>query len=107
MSYTSKITLDGNEYLLKNSYRALVQFETMTGRNAFEASANLTDTSLIFYCVLSSGNRDTFPFTYDDFIDMLDRNENALEQFQNFMEKLIENKLEKAVKETPGNVERR
>lgn len=64
-----KITINGKDYKVKYTIRALFIFEQITGRT-FEIKTIL-DNHLFFYSMILANNPDT-PLDWDEFIDALD-----------------------------------
>jgi hypothetical protein len=81
----TKITIKGEEFLLKNTTRALLKFEEITEKSVAELNENITDTMALFYCMLYGANRNTFKYTYDEFIDLVDDDQSSLDMFSNFL----------------------
>jgi len=79
------IKIDGVEYILKQSFRSLMQFETMTGKFATEVNQSINDLTKLLYCMLSANNKDIFNYTYDEFITLLDTNENIMTDFSTYL----------------------
>lgn len=77
----STIKFNGTELVLKQSFRSLMQFETMTGKYATEVNQSIGDLTKLLYCMLSANNKDAFKYTYDEFIDLLDTNESVINDF--------------------------
>jgi hypothetical protein len=98
------ITINGQTYKLKTGFRALMMFEEVTGKNAYLASTSLTDSVLMFYSIVKSSNPE-FPFSKDQFIDLLDEQPELLEQFNAFADSLITDRIETAA--VKKKVERR
>lgn len=94
------ITINGKELSVKQSFRSLMEFEKMTGRNAYEFNPGVTDSLTIFYCILKAANRETFDYSFDDFLGLLDENPKALEDFNEYVTKLAEENLKAANKGT-------
>ena len=88
------VTIKDSEYNIKQSFRALMEFEKLTGKNAFEANTSVTDTLTMYYSLLLASN-DAFVMSLNDFLACLDEDANILPQFHNYMKSLIE--PEKAV----------
>lgn len=85
------ITLSGKEYKIKPSFRVFVLLEEMTGLKADQIDESVTSLLKVFYCMLKANNLETFTATFDGFLDLLDENESAFEDFKVYMQSL-ENK---------------
>jgi hypothetical protein len=83
-----KIKLGETEYQLKRTYKALILFESQTGKSLSDFKMGVTDNAVMFYCMLKAINQD-FLFTFDDFLTLLDENEDQLLAFNKYMESLI------------------
>ena len=71
------ITINGKEYKVKYTIRALFIFEQITKR-AFEISTIL-DNYLFFYCMILANNPDT-TLDWDEFIDAMDNDISLIPQ---------------------------
>ena len=80
-----KLKLNGVEYTIKRSFRGLMQFEKLSNKSATDITDNLSDMILLLYCMLSASNQSTFKYSYDEFIDELDNNQNIFEDFQKYL----------------------
>lgn len=74
-----EITINNQQYKIKQTIRALFLFEEITGRN-FEIKSTI-DNYIYFYCILLSNNSDFM--TWDEFIDYLDENPQILIEITN------------------------
>lgn len=84
----ANIKINGVEYKLKYTLRALFVFEKITGA-AFAIESTL-DYYILFYSVLLANNQDTFKLTFDEFIDICDNDSSLFFKFSNFLNKEIE-----------------
>lgn len=73
------ITINGKEYKVKYTIRALFIFEQITGK-AFSVKT-LLDNYLFFYSMLLANNEDVLG--WEEFLDALDNDPTLLEQLQN------------------------
>jgi hypothetical protein len=80
-----KIKILGTEYIIKQTFRALMYFEEMTGKKSFSADDSVRDITTLFYCFLKACNREIFKYTYDEFIDVMDDNQNIFEEFSDYL----------------------
>ena len=78
------VIFNGIEYKIKRSNRALMFWEDLTGKSFEDLKGTLTDMLKYFYSVLVVNNRN-FDFTYEDFVDLTDDNQEAFEQFQSYL----------------------
>lgn len=81
-----KITLFGKEWVLKKSMTAFLLFEELRGKPISEMSGSLADTLTLFYCVLKAKNKE-FTYQFDEFVELLDDEVEALDRFENAMVK--------------------
>lgn len=91
-----QITIEGNQYTLKQGLKPLLKYEELTGRNAFAIQENLTDITLFFYCILSTVNKD-FTYSREEFIDILDQHPELIKQYTDWMSEEVKDK-KKAMK---------
>ena len=82
-----KIKIQGKEYQLKQSFRALMMFEEMTSKSAEQVNENVTDLMKLFYCLLKASNKETFAYDFDAFIDAIDEDPQAIEVFTDYLQK--------------------
>lgn len=81
------ITINSKDYIIKQSFRTFMLFEEQTGKSI--ASADITsfaDTFKLLYCSLKACNRNTFNFSFDEFIDVIDEQPEILTKFTDFVE---------------------
>jgi len=81
-----KITLFGKDWVIKKSMTAFLLYEELTGKPISQITNSLSDTLTIFYCILKAKNKD-FNYSFDEFIELLDDEIDALTQFNELMEK--------------------
>lgn len=74
------IKIGDKEYLIKLSFRSLMTYERLSGKNYTQISS-LEDTLIYFYSCLISSNQ--IALNWDDFLDMVDEYPEALEAFLN------------------------
>jgi hypothetical protein len=79
------IKFNGTELVLKQSFKSLMMFETMTGKYATQVNESISDLTKLLYCMLSANNKETFKYSYDEFIDLLDNNLNVMEDFSAYL----------------------
>lgn len=78
-----KLNIKDKEIELKYSIRALLMYENMTDKT-FSTSTLLTDMIVFMYCVVISSSKD-YSLSFDDFIDYLDENPNAIQEFAEWL----------------------
>ena len=79
------IELEGKQYALKQSFHALMEFEKVSGKDAFEVTASMKDTVMMFFAMLKAANRMTFNYSFDQFLDILDRSPYHLAEYKDFL----------------------
>jgi hypothetical protein len=77
-----KLTIKGKEIELKYSIRSLIMYENMAEKSF--APETLTDIITFMYCVVVSSNKD-YSLTFDEFIDFLDENPDAIKEFSDWL----------------------
>lgn len=80
------IKLFGKDWVFKKSMSAFLLYEELTKKPISELTNSLIDTLTIFYCILKAKNKD-FTYSFDEFVELLDDEMEALEQFNVLMEK--------------------
>ena len=78
-----KLNIKDKEIELKYSIRALLMYENMTDKT-FSTSTLLTDMVVFMYCVVISSSKD-YSLSFDEFIDYLDENPNAIQEFAEWL----------------------
>lgn len=71
------LTINGKEYKIKYTIRALFIFEQMTGK-AFKIET-LLDNYIFFYCILLANNPETV-MDWEEFLDAIDSDSSLMEQ---------------------------
>jgi len=89
MAKQTTITIKGVDYTLKTSFRALMQWEEMTGRNANELNDSVTDGLKLLYCMLATANKD-FPLSYEQVIDATEESPALYVDFKIYLLSLVE-----------------
>lgn len=90
-----KIKIGAVEYQIRQSFRALMLFENLTGKPVSESKDSVNTLMLMFYCILKSNNKD-FEYSFETFVDLIDDNSDSIEVFSNYLQGL--NKPEKTKK---------
>lgn len=80
-----QITINGKNYNIKYSLRALFIFEQITNKS-FEIKT-LLDNYIFFYSMILASNRDDEPLDWDEFIDAMDNNPNLLTELNDIVTK--------------------
>jgi hypothetical protein len=79
------ISIAGADYTIKKSYRSLMLFESKSGRSIDQMKESVNDLLLLFWCILTANNRETFKYTFDEFVDVLDEHPESVDMFNNFL----------------------
>ena len=66
-----KINIAGVEYILRFDFRTLMTFEEVTGRLSTEMTKCVRDVLLLYYCAFKAANPETFNYSFDSFVDLL------------------------------------
>jgi hypothetical protein len=85
-----KIVINNQEYLIKKTNKAIIDFEVMTKRKISEITDSYTDNMTLFYCMLKAANRKTFNYSFDEFLYLLDENEDNIKVFNDYTSTLVE-----------------
>ena len=86
-----EVTIKGNTYPLKYSFRALMIYENITQKN-FNPQG-LSDVITFFYSVVVASSRDN-NLRFDDFIDWIDDNPSSLNEFSNWLNDVYKHQME-------------
>lgn len=79
------VTINQKQLVVEQSFRSLMEFEKMTGKNAYEVNTSVTDSMTLFYCMLKAANRETFQLSFDEFLTYLDTHPETLDQFNSYI----------------------
>lgn len=82
-----KITINNHEVELKKTFRSYVIYESITDK-IFNPKT-MSEIITYFYCVVLASDRN-LELTFDEFIDWLDENDNALNDFEQWLTKINE-----------------
>jgi uncharacterized radical SAM superfamily Fe-S cluster-containing enzyme len=88
------MVINNVEYIVRKTNKALIDFERMMGKSVAKIDDTYTDNMTLFYCFLKAANKDTFKFTFDEFLYMLDENEENIKVFNGFTETLASTIIE-------------
>ena len=83
------IKINGEEYVIKYTIRALFMWETITGKS-FKIST-LLDNYIFFYCMLLANNKDKV-LDWDTYLDALDSDTTLFSQMTEIVNKAEEEK---------------
>jgi len=90
------VKIKGIEYIIKKCFAALMEFEKLTGKNAYNATSSITDSLTMYYSLLVVNN-DTFTLSLKEFLECLDEDDTIIPSFHKYLASLVE--PEKAVKD--------
>jgi hypothetical protein len=83
------VAVGKDKYPVKLTFRAMIDYETMTGRSVAYATST-EDVTRLLYCAAKAGAKSTgteFTYDYIGFLDMIDEHPEAL---MNFYDALVE-----------------
>ena len=78
-----EININGKNYTLKNTIRSLFIYEKIANKQ-FDGK-NLLDYYILFYSILLANNPDEFNLTFDEFIEVNDKDISLFNQFVEFI----------------------
>lgn len=76
-----KIKIAGREYPVRMSYRAMIEFEAISG-HSISTLESIKDVTILFYCTLKAGGAD---MTYEQFMDLIDNELGVVNDFSALM----------------------
>ena len=82
------VNIKGKDIELKYTIRALMMYENMM-ENTFNPQG-VTDMVTFFYCIVLASSKD-YSITFDEFIDYIDNSNYVLNDFKEWISKVIEN----------------
>lgn len=93
-----KINIKDKEIELKKTFRSYIIFESITDK--IFAPKTMSDVATYFYSVVLASDRN-LELTFDEFIDWLDENENALNDFEQWLTEIskVDSQLQSKKKE--------
>ena len=102
-----EININGKNYQLKNTIRSLFIFEKIAGKQ-FDGK-NLIDYYILFYSNLLANNSDNFNLTFDEFIEVNDKDISLFNQFIEFITKSnqVNNQLIDKDKEEENDIKKK
>lgn len=102
-----EININGKNYTLKNTIRSLFIYEKIAGKQ-FDGK-NLIDYYILFYSILLANNPDEFNLTFDEFIEVNDKDMNLFNQFIEFITKSnqLNNQLIDKEKEEENDIKKK
>jgi len=91
----TKITIAGTEFTIKQSFRALMLFEEMTSKTINQMGESVSDILKLFYCILKGNNVETFNWTFDEFLNVIDDEPNSVKVFTDYLQEQAKGQPEK------------
>ena len=88
-----KITIDGKEYLIKQSFRGMMDYEESTGKLVSDIKTT-TDIVKFLYSMLKASNKNEWKYSFDEFIDVVDEHPEIFEFFKSFNSDSTEKKTQ-------------
>lgn len=79
------IKIKEQDYIVKKSFRALMLFEEKSGRGIEQMKETVNDLLLLFWCMLKANNKETFKYSFDEFIDVCDESPESIEVFNTYL----------------------
>lgn len=95
ISVTMEITINGNTYTPKYSFRSMLIFEQIMGKSFNPTTLN--DVVVFFYSCLLANKAEVI---YDDFLDAVDEDPSVINDFTNWMMELADINTIKGKKKT-------
>jgi hypothetical protein len=78
---TKSVKINGTDYPLKMTMRAMIEFEKLSGHTISTVST-LEDVTIMFYCTVKAGGA---KLSYDEFLDLIDDHPEVLNSFTDAM----------------------
>lgn len=88
-----KITIDGKEYLIKQSFRGMMDYEESTGKLVSDIKST-TDIVKFLFSMLKASNKNEWKYSFDEFIDVVDEHPEIFEFFKSFNSDSTEKKTQ-------------
>jgi hypothetical protein len=86
MNQPKTIQISGQDFTVKQSFRTFMMFEERTKKSISDMSTSIQDLVTLMYCSLSANNKDSFKYTFDEFVDILDNQPDIVNQFSKYLE---------------------
>ena len=84
---TTGTTTISTDFILKQSFRALLLYEELFGIQYID-DGKMNSRYKLLYCMLRAANKVIFNYNYDQFIDLLDDNQDSVEEFIKYLKSL-------------------
>jgi len=79
------IQIGKEQFIIKQTFRSLMLFEEKTARNVDSINETISDILILFWCILKGANKLTFNYSFDEFIDLVDSNQDSLQVFTDYL----------------------
>lgn len=80
------IKIEGVDYIIKQSFRSLMMFEEMTNKTVNEITESVADILKLFYCIIKANNINTFNYSFESFLDLIDEHPEVFQQFTDYLQ---------------------
>jgi hypothetical protein len=84
-----KFKIGSEQFVIKQTFRALLLFEEMNDREYNDTKLN--DQFKMLFCLLKAANKETFKYSFDDFLTILDDNQDSVQKFFEYLNSLAAN----------------
>lgn len=95
------LTINKVNFKIKNSFGAIMEFEKRTKKKVALMDDSITDTITLLYCMLNYNNKESFHYSFEQFIEELDNDNSIMEGFTQYLIELQQeqiNQLEEDIK---------
>jgi hypothetical protein len=83
------IKIENKDFTIKQSFRALMLFEEMTDKTINEMNESVADILKLFYCILKANNVDTFNWSFEQFLDIVDEQPEVFTHFTDYLQEQV------------------
>jgi hypothetical protein len=94
-----KIKIGEFEFQIKQSFRALMIFEKLTGKSVSQSNDSINDIMMMFYSIIKGCNKN-FDFDFEFFVDLVDENPKSIEVFTKYLNDIAQSQIEKEDEQT-------
>lgn len=98
-----KIKIKVEEFKVYKTNMSIIDFELMAKKNISDLNDSFTDNMMLFFCMVKNANRQTFKYTFEEFMDLIDENDDNIKIFNNYTNSLVKEVLTKS----PGAVSKK
>jgi len=78
-----KIRIGEKEYIIKKTYRSLLEFEDLSGVAVTEMKQTLYHLLMLFYCIVKVNNK--IELTFNQFVDLVDSDPDSMDRFNEYL----------------------